>query len=118
MSPDPEEIVARILKCFPVAESWMEVFQPNSYMRRCIYRIGQLDITYDHERWEHYLDQRKNSIRVIRVTVWNRCDALIAADVFYESGKISLSLWQDEKVRDWLVPLIDQRLILDDLADA
>lgn len=106
------ETVARLLRIFPSKECFAAPFRPGEFNTRHSKRLGHLDITFDHEKIMGV------DTKIVRLAVWNNCDALIAVDIFENEVIDRLHQWQDAKVREQLIPLINTRLVLDDLADS
>jgi hypothetical protein len=108
--PDVSEILWRLVKLFPLDDALAAEWQPGSYDNRFSNHIGHLDITYDQEELVEH-------VKIVRITVWNGCDALLGVDVFPRLSVRKVHAWQDEKVREQLIPLLDQALVLEDLSD-
>lgn len=108
---DTLEILGRLNRIFPMMRATEAGENPSIHDTRCHNRIGDLDIAYEPiELVEH--------VWVIRVTVWHYCDAYFVLELFPLSLKIrKLEHWQDQKVREKLLPLINQKLVLEDLSD-
>lgn len=108
---DVRDILLRLVRVFPMDEAMRAEFRPGDYNTRFSAHIGKFDITYDHE-------ELVELVRMIRVTVWEGCGTLMALDVFPHSMEIrKIHYWQDQKVREQLIPLINQKLVLDDLSE-
>lgn len=104
------DLMQRLLRIFPSKECFAHPFRPGDYNTRFSQRLGHLDITFDHEKLV------MTGIKVVRVTVWNNCDALLAVDIFENEAIDRVHHCQDAKVREQLIPLINTKLVLDDLA--